>query len=604
MSFATCAFAKDVYLSIGGSVGVFKTDMRIFNPSPTKDIQIQAYLLPVGGKDGNNSNVQPKTVTVPKRSMVEYDDVVSSLFATSGLGGIRLSSSDDFVATQRVYATAVDGSTNGQFVAGVDVTNALKNGVIIQMKSNGAPGQARTFRTNLGIVNPNAAVANVSWSVYDKNNNVVGQPFTQTLQPFAVVGPTSLSLFLNSAPSSADLSDTWIAFTSDQPVIGYGSVIDNLNNAGTYVAAARDDASKPVSAKEIYLSIGGSVGAFRTDTRIFNPSTTKDIQIQAFLLPLGNVDNSGVQSKTITVAKRSMAVYDDVVSSLFNSSGLGGIRLTSPDNFIATQRVYSAAADGSTNGQFVEGVDETTAMKTGVVVQMKVNGSPGQARTFRTNVGVLNPNPAAANITWRIYDKNNNLVGTPFNQTMPPLAVIGPSAMTSFGLAAGSTADLSDTWVTFSSDQPLIAYGSVIDNLNSAGTYVAAATDGGGTAFSPPPPPTPQGRVYNVTLQNFQITITPPINLPDLNVGDVVTFHFTVRDSNHGFELLDPNGGVVLSPTIFNPGDVVDKSWTVPKKGTYTYFCVNPACGAGHDSMTGDFSIQMMTAPPDMGPRY
>ena len=130
--------------------------------------------------------------------------------------------------------------------------------------------------------------------------------------------------------------------------------------------------------------------------RIFNPSTTKDIQIQAYLLPVGNVDNSGVQARTITVPKRSMAVYDDVVSSLFNSSGLGGIRLRSLDKFIATQRVYSAAADGSTNGQFVAGVDEETAAKTGVVVQMKVNSS------FRTNVGVLNPNLVAANVTWRI----------------------------------------------------------------------------------------------------------------------------------------------------------------------------------------------------------
>jgi plastocyanin len=234
---------------------------------------------------------------------------------------------------------------------------------------------------------------------------------------------------------------------------------------------------------------------------------------------------------------------------------------------------------------------------------MKVNGSQGQARTFRTNVGVLNPNLVAANVTWRIYDKNNNLVGTPFDQTMPPLAVVGPSPMSVFGLASGSTADLSDTWVTFSSDQTLLAYGSVIDNLNSAGTYVAAASDSGGTAFSPMPP-APSGKLYNVTLQNSTITITPQINLPDLNVGDVVTFRITVRDSNHGFEMLDPNGAVVVPSAIFNPGDVVNKTWTVPRKGTYTYFCTNPSCSSGHDNMVGDFSVQLVTQPPDMGPHY
>ena len=580
--FASSAFAKDVYLAIGGSVGAFRTDTRVFNPSSTKDIQIQAYLLPATPGSVDNTGVQPKSITIPKRTMVEYDDVVASLFGSTGLGGIRLSSSDDFVATQRVYSTAADGSTNGQFVAGVDSTSALMNGVIIQMKSNGTNGQARTFRTNLGLVNPNTSAANVTWRVYDKNNNLVGQPFTQKVAPFGVVQPLPISAFQNTGTPAADLSDTWVSFASDQPVIAYGSVIDNLNSAGTYVAAAPDTVITSNSQTDIYLSIGGSVGAFRTDTRIFNPSSTQDIQIQAFLLPIGNVDNSAVQAKTITVPKRSMAVYNDVVSSLFGSTGLGGIRLTSSNFFIATQRVYSTAADGSTNGQFVAGVDETSAMKNGVVIQMKSNSG------FHTNIGVVNPTGTTANVTWRVYDKNNNLVGQPFNETMPPLAVIGPSAISAFQAAGSPSADLSDTWVTFSSDQPILAYGSVIDNLNSAGTYVAGATDSGGAPYTPPPP---QGKTFNVLEKNSTITITPAIQPSDLKPGDTVTFHITVKDSNHGFELLDPNGSALIGPVTFNPGDVVDKTFTVSTDGTYTYFCTNTSCSPGHNFMNGTFDV-------------
>ena len=586
--FTSSAFAKDVYLSIGGSVGSFRTDTRIFNPSTTKDIQIQAYLLPINNVD--NTNVQPKTITVPKRSMAEYDDVVSSLFGSTGLGGIRLSSSDDFVSTQRVYSTAADGSTNGQFVAGVDATNALMNGVIIQMKSNGA------FRTNIGAANPNAVAANVTWYVYDKNNNLVGQPFTRTMPPFAVIGPSAIAAFQNTGSPSADLSDTWIAFTSDHPIVAYGSVIDNLNQAGTYVAAANDSTT---ATKDLYLSIGGSVGTFRTDMRIFNPSTTKDIQIQAYLLPLGNVDNSGVQPRMITVPKRSMAVYNDVVSSLFGASGLGGIHLSSTDGFIATQRVYSTAADGSTNGQFVAGVDETTAIKNGVVIQMKANGTQGQARTFRTNVGVLNPNATTTNLTWSIYDRNNNLVGQPFTESMPPFAVIGPSGMTAFGLSSSSTADLSDTWLTFASDQPIITYGSVIDNLNNAGTYVAAASDSGGVAYTAP---TPQGKVFTVAEVSSSITISPAISVNTLSPGDLVTFHITVKDANHGFELIDPSGIALIPSAIFNPGDVIDKTFMVTTNGTYTYFCTNTSCSPGHSNMVGSFDVG--TDSSGGGPHY
>jgi hypothetical protein len=46
--------------------------------------------------------------------------------------------------------------------------------------------------------------------------------------------------------------------------------------------------SSALQAKEVWLSIGGTTanGSFRTDARIFNPSTTKDIS-RAGVLPAG-----------------------------------------------------------------------------------------------------------------------------------------------------------------------------------------------------------------------------------------------------------------------------------------------------------------------------
>ena len=42
------SFAGEVYLPIVGSVGTFSTDVRVFNPSFTDDIEIDAYLLAIG----------------------------------------------------------------------------------------------------------------------------------------------------------------------------------------------------------------------------------------------------------------------------------------------------------------------------------------------------------------------------------------------------------------------------------------------------------------------------------------------------------------------------------------------------------------------------
>jgi hypothetical protein len=93
-----------------------------------------------------------------------------------------------------------------------------------------------------------------------------------------------------------------------------------------------------LSAKEVMLPIAGSVGVFRTDTRILNPSFENDIMITATFYPgqgfAATIDPAGPPVvREITIPKREMAIFDDVVSTLFNTSGLGAIKLTSDDEF-------------------------------------------------------------------------------------------------------------------------------------------------------------------------------------------------------------------------------------------------------------------------------
>lgn len=338
--------------------------------------------------------------------------------------------------------------------------------------------------------------------------------------------------------------------------------------------------------KDVFLSIGGSVGVFRTDMRLFNPSSTKDIQVQAYLLPIGGVDNSGVQPKTITVPKRQMMVFDDVVSSLFQGSGLAAIRLSSSDDFVATQRIYAASSTG-TLGQFLAGVDSSAAQKNGVLIQLKASSS------FRTNIGMVNPNSVAANTTWRLYDKNNALVGAAKNVTLAPYAVISPQEMRGFfGTAEASGADLSDSWIGYTSDQAIVAYASCVDNGTTDPTYIPAAADSGAPTTQPT---TPTTKTLNVVEHNNHIDIT---GAEALAVGDIVTVHVQVLDGPHGLELQDPTGTDVI-PVHFAtvPGTIYEETFTVTKSGTYSYFCTNSSCGA-HVGMFGTFSIGDPTNDP------
>ena len=247
-SFAIPAFGKDVYLSIGGSVGVFRTDARIVNPSFTKDITITARYLPAGGPGvaPDNSGVVPKTITVAKRSQAVYDDVVQSLFGGGpALGAVRLTSDDDFVATQRIYAdesATPKNGTLGQFVPGLEVSQALKKGVLLQLKASGPRGTKGTFRTNWGGVNPNAEAVNIKFTLYDKNNQVAGTN-TLDIPPFGVISPSEISSFFEA--QAADQSNAWMSFDSPLPVFLYASVLDNGSEDPTFIPASNDSGVAP-----------------------------------------------------------------------------------------------------------------------------------------------------------------------------------------------------------------------------------------------------------------------------------------------------------------------------------------------------------------------
>lgn len=334
-------------------------------------------------------------------------------------------------------------------------------------------------------------------------------------------------------------------------------------------------------AKDVYLSITGTVNNFRTDARVFNPSATKDITITATFLPVGNVDNNGRPSTTFTVAKRQMRVLDDVVTAVFNTTGLGAIRLSSPDDFEATARIYAQVATG-TLGQFVPGLQVGLSSTKGALLQLKSNSA------FRTNIGVVSPVNAVVNVTFRLYDKNNALIATGNPIALQPFGVIGPTNMAGgpfFTVPAG--ADLSDAWVSYQADNTIFAYSSVIDNATTDPTFIPAVPDTGETIV---PPPVTE-KVYNVKLRSFEIIFSPA---PSIKQGDKVTLNIVNESSDqHGFSLIDPNGNVLVpASNIAGPNKApVVKTFTAGAQGSYTYFCSQPACGSGHDSMFDTFIV-------------
>ena len=339
----------------------------------------------------------------------------------------------------------------------------------------------------------------------------------------------------------------------------------------------------PVFAKDVYLSITGKANGFFTDARVFNPSYDKDITIQARYLPAGNGNNSGVQPVTLTIPKRSMKVYDDAVVSMFGGGpALGAIRLTSDDDFVATQRIYQdarTAPQAGTLGQFVNGLDASAAKMKGVLIQLKAGATT--LGPFRTNWGGANPNAEAAAVTLTLYDKNNTVVANK-QVTFQPFGVLAPASIV--GTFDNTSADLTDAWISFTSDRPVFIYGSVVDSSSSDPTFIAAADDSG---VPPTPPPPPETKVVTIVASDGNFAVS---GADHLHAGEQVKFVVTGGGGIHGLRFFSPQGEVLFTLDPLN-GTPQERTITLTGSGAYPYICTRITCSAGHNDMNGSINV-------------
>ena len=344
-------------------------------------------------------------------------------------------------------------------------------------------------------------------------------------------------------------------------------------------------------AKDVYLPIVGNPGNFKTDVRLINPSSTTDIVVNAIFLPAGQ-DNTAATSVTMTVPKRSMVVRDDAVRTIFgvnDANALGAIKLTSPDNFIASMRIYTAA-DRGTMGQFAPGIEPSEGKTRGVLIQLKAHGT-GSEETWRTSLGFMNPNTTAAVVTVRMYDKANAVVGTPFNVTVPPMSVEFPRNAESPLRLSSTTADFSEAWVSFESTQPVIGFASITDNRTADPFFELAFAD-------PVPTTTPTTKTFNVTARQFSFSVSGGAMV--VNQGDHVIINVTSADVVHGFAL----ERYALGGVTARPGSTRTIEFDATVAGIFTYFCTETTCGTGHLEMTGELEVIGPEDDPGGGGRY
>ena len=267
-------------------------------------------------------------------------------------------------------------------------------------------------------------------------------------------------VFITLSPSS--LSNGTVAITAAQ-----ASAI-NANPSGFYVnvhtgefpnGAIRGQlvggASGDGTATSYIPVIGKVAGAnntnFVTDLRIINSSaTTATVTLDFF--GASNV------SKQVTVLPGEQKVLNDVVGTTLGvASGLGGLRITSTQNVVASARIINdlRASGTGTAGFAVDAAQQGSTSGTIAFLSSNVD--------FRTNLGYFNPGASAATLNLTARRSSDGAILGSTSISVPA------SSMTQTGIfnvipVAAADQTQNDFYVTWTASAPLFVYGAVTDN--------------------------------------------------------------------------------------------------------------------------------------------
>jgi len=248
-----------------------------------------------------------------------------------------------------------------------------------------------------------------------------------------------------------------------------------------------------------------------TDARVYNPDTDESITVLLAFLA-SDTDNSDANEVEVTVGPRQAVALNDLVGTLFELSGAGGVRLRSQSPFLATERTYNTG-DGSsgTFGQFIPGLAPNDALQQGILLQVVNDPAPDG---FRSNVGFLNPGRDPVTVTYRVFDASSGELLGEGSKDLPPLAYFQiNNVFNAIGEAATVVGNAS---VEFVASSPVFVYASVVDNTSGDAIFVLPSMDSGTPVGENSPPEgtivMPDGDVMVEIEQpvDFSATATDP----------------------------------------------------------------------------------------------
>ncbi len=457
--------------AVGHLVGLnsqWRSDVRIFNPSAAKMKYVLNFLA-VGSSD-----VKQTTIETDAGATTALDDIIHNWYgvgevgdsATGVLQVVPVKDSGQSalasIVASRTYSLAGEG-TLGEFIPGVPLKQFAGSGSRMSLQQI---AQTSSFRTNFGLVEATGKPASLLLTMF---NSAGTKLFDLPVNLAANEQKLLNGLLTQQGVSSLTDGRMEVQVTGgDGKITAYASVIDNSSQNPLFVPGqplGNDTAQLYVVPGVADLNNGAA--NWRSDMRIFNASSSPQSAELAFY-PSG----AGALPffATVSINPGEVKVLDNLLQSTFGTSNNGGavhINTTNASQLVVTARTYNQTAAG-TLGQFVPGSTLADAIDKSAhslnILQVE------DSMRFRTNVGLaeMTGKPATVEIS----------VILPDSKVTPTIEVpLAGNEFRQFGLSAFGLGNVYNARVSvrvINGDGSVTAYGSVIDQITSAPTYVAA----------------------------------------------------------------------------------------------------------------------------------
>jgi hypothetical protein len=213
--------------SIHGANGTFfHTDAWIDNPLGVALSVTATYHCYAGQNCGNGT----ATFNIDAGAAMTFTDIVSTLFdAPETAGAISFAySSGSYVSTlhvvTRTYTPSLPNPTVGAVLEGRPAVDAVGAATFVGLANNGGDRSAG-FRTNVGLYNPSAYTASVTFTLTTTDGTPIGQPVTQAWG--SKEARQINDIFSAAGAEGTVTNDAVVRVKSTLPAFPYVTVIDN-----------------------------------------------------------------------------------------------------------------------------------------------------------------------------------------------------------------------------------------------------------------------------------------------------------------------------------------------------------------------------------------